>query len=108
MLKNLFKIEKKFTYLYLNVQKKYACFEICTKSHCHRRTLYKHSKNNIDALVNKQRSAHVDNHVRLMRYQSGCVLQELHAQLSKIRAWRFYARNAHFYSNDQFKFVASF
>ena len=28
MLKKMFKIEKKFTYLYLNVQKKCACFEI--------------------------------------------------------------------------------
>ena len=28
MLKKMFKIEKKFTYLYSNVQKKYACFEI--------------------------------------------------------------------------------
>ena len=39
-----------------------------TASHNHIRTLCKHSKNDIDALVNKQTSAHVDSHVRLIRY----------------------------------------
>ena len=92
----------------MNVQQKCACFEFDTMHIITDERCVNTSKNNIDAHVNKQTSAHVDSHVRLMRYQSGCVLQELRAQLSKIRAWRSYARYAHFYSNDQFKFIASF